>query len=184
MSKGTKRRTPSGQQRAGGNILSLLAMLVLLIGGGYYLVPAVMSGDPLWFSTSFDARPRLIAVIDRGQRLELRPGDPRFDEIVDAFNSSLKRGYQYADFGFSDETWARVERSGLVIEATYAEPVRLHTRGGFQPTRQLLLVVGGENLHATRVLFRGGNETRGGTPIQVNNLEPLEQVLERHGFRS
>ena len=179
-----KRRAPSGQQRAGGNILSLLVMLIALIGGAYYLLPAVMSGDPLWFSTDFSARPRTLAVIDRGQRLELQPNDPRFNEIVDAFNGSLKRGYGYADFGFSPETWALVDRNGLVIEATYAEPIRLHTRGGFQPTQQLLLVVGGEDLHATRVLFRGNNQTRGGTPIQVNNIEPLEQVLERHGFRS
>lgn len=184
MSKTSKRRTARGQQRAGGNILSLVLILVGLLGGFYYLLPAVTSNDLLWFSTDFSARPRALVVVDRGQRVELEPGDPRFNEIVDAFNASLKRGYQYADFGFSPQTWAVVDRNGLVIEATYAEPVRLHARGGFQPTQELLLVVGGEDLHAERVLFRGNTETRGGTPIQVNNLEPLEQVLERHGFRS
>lgn len=181
MTSQAKRRKPQGQQRAGGNILSLVGMLVLLIGGAYYLFPALTSSDPLWFSSNFTARPSAMAVVDRGQRVELRPDDPRFDEIVDAFNRSLQQGYHYASFGFSDETWDVVDRNGFANEATYAEPVRLHVRGGFEPTQRLLLVIGGENLHASRVLFRGNNRAWDRTPIQVETIEPLEQVLERHG---
>lgn len=177
-----RRRTDKTPQQAGGNLLSLLVVVVLIVAGFYYIFPAVTSGDWLWFSTEFNAQPRLITVVNRGERTEIDPADPRFPALVDAFNTSITGGYRNAALGFSDETWKIVNQNGLLVEAAYAEPVRLHIRGGFEPTSRLQILVNGENIHTTQVLFRSNETDWSSIPLILNDVAPLEAELGRQGF--
>ena len=183
MAQAVKRRRPkTSPQPAGGSLLSLLAIIVLLVGGFYYIFPAITSGDLLWFSTQFDAEPRLMTVIDRGQRIEIEPSDPRFQALVDAFNTSITRGYRSASMGFSEETRKLVDQNGLLVEALYAEPVRLHVRGGFTPTKRLQILVSGNNIHTTQALFRSNEANWDPIPLILSDLSPLKAELTRQGF--
>ncbi len=177
-----RRRGQTSPQRAGSNLLSLVVIVVLLVAGFYYIFPAITSGDWLWFSSKFDAQPRLITVVDRGERTEIGPADPRFPALVDAFTKSITGGYHNASFGFSDETMKIVDQNGLLVEAVYAEPVRLHIRGGFNPTNRLRILVSGKNIHTTQVLFRSNGADWDRIPLIVNDVAPLEAELRRQGF--
>ncbi len=177
-----RRRAEAPPRRAGDNLLSLLATVMLLVLGFYYIFPAITSGDWLWFSTEFDAQPRLITVVDRGERTEIGPADPRFPALVDAFTKSITGGYRNASFGLSDETRRVVDRNGLLVEAVFSEPVRLHIRGGFQPTNRLRILVSGKNIHTTQVLFRGNEADWDPIPYIVNDVTPLQAELSRQGF--
>lgn len=177
-----RRRGQTSPQPAGSNLLSLVAIVVLLVVGFYYIFPAITSGDWLWFSTEFDAQPRLITVVDRGARTEIGPADPRFPALVDAFNQSITGGYRHASFGFSDETRKIVDRNGLLVEAVYPQPVRLHIRGGFEPTTRLRILISGKNIHTTKVLFRSNQADWDPIPLIVNDVAPLEAELRRQGF--
>ncbi len=179
-----RRRSQTSPQRTGGNLLSLVVIVVLIVVGFYYIFPAVTSGDWLWFSTQFDAEPQLITVIDRGERTEIGPSDPRFSALADAFNKSIVGGYRNASLGFSEETWDVVDRNGLLVEARYNEPVRLHIRGGFEPTNQLQILVDGKNIHTTEVLFRGNDADRSSIPLILDDIAPLKSELNRLGFNS
>lgn len=182
MAQALKRRKPHAPSRVGGNILSLLLIVVGGLALAYYLLPVIMSGDLLWFSTAFDARPRQLTIIDRGQRTPIDPSDPRFAPLVEAFNQSITGGYRIASLGFSDATWAVVDRNGLLVEAEYAEPVKLHSRSGFEPTRKLLMLISGKDIHTTQLLFRSNAGKIDPTPMIINNVEPLQRLLTREGF--
>ncbi len=185
MAQAVKRRRPqTSPQRTGGNLLSLLVTVVLIVIGFYYIFPAITSGDWLWFSTQFDAQPQLMTVIDRGERTEIGPADPRFPALADAFNKSITGGYRNASLGFSEETWEVVDRNGLLVEARYNEPVRLHIRGGFEPTNRLQILVNGENIHTTKVLFRSNEADWSSIPLILNDIAPLTSELNRLGFNN
>lgn len=183
MTQAIKRRSTQHQpQRAGANVLSLVLVIVFLLGGFWYAFPALTSGDWLWFSSSFDARPVQLAVVDRGRRTEIGPDDPRFGPLVDAFNQSIRRGYRWGAFGFSPETWQVVDRNGLLVETTYPQPIKLHIRGGFTPTTRLRLLVSGKDIHTTQVLFRSNANDWDPIPIVVNDVTPLQTTLAQQGF--
>jgi hypothetical protein len=165
-----------------GNLLSLFVIIVLVFGSFYYFYTALISGDWLWFQTSFDEQPRHIAIIDRGQRTELEPTDPQFAPIAAAFNETIRQGYRHAALGFSEETWKVVDRNGLLVEMTYAEPVQLHIHGGFAPTKQLLLLIDGKNIHTTQALFRSNPGGWDPIPLLVTTVEPLKSELMRRGL--
>jgi hypothetical protein len=176
MQQAIRRR---GDQRAGGNILGLILMTVLVFGGFVYTYRVLTTGDWLWWSSSFNATPRQLAIIDRGERTELHPSDPLFHELAGAMNEAISRGYHYGGFGVSDITWQRMEADGVMIEATYAEPVKL--RGGVQPTRRLLLLIGGRNLWTEQILFRSNDGDWDRIPLRVSTVEPVRDVLARAG---
>jgi hypothetical protein len=170
----------SQPQAAGGNLLSLIVILVLVLGGFFYLFRVLTTSDWLWFSSRFDAQPSQIVVVNHGQPMQILPDDPRFAAITDAFNRSISSGYHDSGMGFSDPTWEQLEQDGLYIDMIYAEPVRLH--GNFEPTTRMRLLVSGDKIHRTKVLFRSNETEWARNPYALNSVEPLQQVLERYGF--
>lgn len=184
MARTSSRRSTARTQTQPGyrNLLSLFVIVALTLGSFFYIFTALTSSDWRWFDRSFDVQPQRIVVIDRGQRTELDPSDPMFAALAAAFNQTISQGYRYADLGFSRPTWELVEREGLLVETSYVQPVRLHINGGFQPTNQLLLLVSGEKIHTTQVLFRRNSDDWDPMPLIVNTVEPLKSELEHLGF--
>lgn len=181
MAQSLKRRKGSARdERVGGNVVGLLGVLVVSLAVLFYSYRTLTTGDVLWFSSSFDVTPRQLTVIDRGQRTPISPSDPRFIDIVTAFNESISAGYHNTSTGFSAETWKAVEQQGLLVETTYAEPVKL--RGKFEPSKQMLLLVSGD-IHTTQVLFRRDADDLMSLPVVVEDVEPLKRALARYGFR-
>lgn len=183
MTRTAKRSTARPQTQPGyGNIFGLFVLVALLLGFFFYTFTALTSSDWRWFDRSFQEQPQRIAIIDRGQRTEIDLSDPRFATLAAAFNQTIEQGYRHADIGFSRPTWELVEREGLLVETSYVQPVRLHINGGFQPTKQLLLLVSGEKIHTTQVLFRRNPDAWDSIPLIVTTVEPLHSELRRLGF--
>jgi hypothetical protein len=175
--RGRKRRAA----RTGGGVFSAFAMVVGLVAVSYYGIVAMGTGDLLWFRTNFDAQPRHVVIHDRGIRTDISPTDPRFAPLVDAFNRSIEQGYHRASLGFSPPTWERSEQVGLMVETHYAEPVRLH--GDFEPTMRMRILIDADRIRTTRLLFRSHADAWDPSfPIQLHDLEPLEQVVHQYGF--
>jgi hypothetical protein len=177
MAQAVRRR--SSRDTAGSNIWGLILVTVLVFGGFVYLFRVLTTGDLLWFSSTFNEQPRQLALINRGERTEINPGDPFFHELAEAMNASISRGYHYSGFGISDVTWERIEQGGVMIEATYAGPVKL--RGGVQPTERLLLLIGGDGLWADQILFRSDGGEWDRIPLRISTVDPVREVLERKG---
>ncbi len=178
MTQALRRR--SGSDTAGTNVVGMILVTILVFGGFVYLFRVLTTGDLLWFSSAFNEQPRQLAIINRGERTEISPSDPFFHELAAAMNESISRGYHYGGFGVSDVTWEQIERHGVLIEATYAGPVRL--RGGVQPTERLLLLIGGDGLWTSQILFRADKQNWDRIPLRVSTVEPVREALERRGI--
>ena len=174
-----RRKRSAADRRVGGNIFGLLLVLAASLALFFYGYRALTTSDLLWFNSAFDATPRQLTIIDHGQRTQISPLDPRFIDLVNAFNASISDGYHNTSTGFSQETWKLLDREALLVEATYAEPVKLH--GKYEPSKQLLMLVSG-NVHTTQVLF--SHDANGWVPIPVvvDNIEPIKSALSRYGF--
>lgn len=182
MAGALKRRKRSARdERVGGNILGLITVLAVSLVIFFYSYRTLTTGDALWFSSSFDETPRQLTIIDHGQRTLIGPSDPRFIDIVMAFNESISEGYHNTSTGFSKETWKAFDQRALLIEATYAEPVKL--RGKFEPTKQFLLLISGD-VHTTEVLFRRDPTEWAPIPVVIENITPIKSTLARYGFSS
>ncbi len=166
--------------RAGGNVLGLLLALALTLGALFYIFNAATSGDWLWFSTSFDARPIEIVVTDRGQRTLLGPQEPRFEPLAQALNESIRQGYFSSSISYSAPTWDLIGREALVVEATYLQPAVLH--GGYGESKRLVLVVSGEQVHTTQLMYWMDDANPALIPVKLKSVAPLEQALAREGF--
>lgn len=181
MAHALKRRgRSSADQRVGGNIFGLILVLAVTLAVFFYSYRALTTGDMLWFSSSFDATPRQLTIIDHGRQTMIGPTDPRFIDIVSAFNESISAGYHNTSTGFSQETWKTLDQQALLVQATYAEPVKL--RGKYEPSKQMLLLVSG-NVHTTQVLFLHDATDWVPIPVVVDNVEPIKSTLIRYGFR-
>ncbi|HEU4323012.1 MAG TPA: hypothetical protein VFS21_07650 [Roseiflexaceae bacterium] len=175
--KGTGAGEPA---RAGGNVLGLLLTLALTLGALFYIFNAATSGDWLWFSTSFDARPIQLTVTDRGQHTQLGPDEPRFEPLVQALNESIEQGYFSSSISYSQPTWELIGREALMVEATYLQPAELH--GGYGESKRLLLVVSGEGIHTTQLMYWMDDANPSMIPVKLKSVAPLEQALARQGF--
>jgi hypothetical protein len=175
-------RTPKRRKsaRVGGSVLSAFMIALLMFVGAYYALQLIMTGDPLWFRTDFDAQPRHVVIQDRGVRTDIPPTDARFAPLVDAFNRSIERGYWSASMGFSDPTWALVESNGVIVETQYSEPVRLH--GNFVPTTRMRVLLSGEKIHTTELLFRSNPDEWDRIPLRLKDVSLLAQAVQRAGL--
>lgn len=175
-------RTPKRRRsaRAGGGALSAFAIALLMVAGAYYAMQVIVTDDPLWFRTDFDAQPRHMVIQLRGVRTDIPPTDARFAPLVDAFNRSIERGYWSASMGFSDPTWALVEANGVIVETQYSEPVRLH--GNFVPTTRMRVLLSGEQIHTTELLFRSNEDEWDRSPLRLKDVSLLAQAVQRAGL--
>ena len=175
-------RTPKRRRsaRAGGGVLGAFVIALLMFAGAYYAMQLITTGDPLWFRTDFDAQPRHVVIQRRGVRTDIPPTDARFAPLVDAFNRSIERGYWSASMGFSDPTWALVEANGVIVETQYSEPVRLH--GNFVPTTRMRVLLSGEQIHTTELLFRSNGDEWDRSPLRLKDVSLLAQAVQRAGL--
>ncbi|GAB4210544.1 MAG: hypothetical protein OHK0022_43710 [Roseiflexaceae bacterium] len=180
MAVARKRTGLEEPARAGGNVLGLFLALVLTLGSLYYIFNVATSGDWMWFSSSFNARPLQLTVTDHGQQTLLGPADPRFEPLVQALNESIQQGYFSSSISYSPPTWELVGREALVVEATYLQPVLLH--GGYGSSKRLVLVVSGEKIHTTQLMFWMEDANPSLLPVKLKSVAAIKQALAQQGF--
>ncbi|GAC1543154.1 MAG: hypothetical protein NVS4B8_08380 [Herpetosiphon sp.] len=175
-----KQRTTK-QTSAGQGIGNLLLVLMVLIGGAYGLWPVVTTGDPLWWRSEFTGQATEIIVHDHGALQSNLPGSERFDTLNRGVDAALSQGIRAMAMGFSQVTWDEMLQHGVVVEVAYATPIRIHNRSPFFPTRRLMLLLSGEELHTTGVLFRQNSDGTWDTlPFGVNRIDLLAASIGAH----
>lgn len=179
-----RRQAQSRPIGSGRNLLTLALCILAVLFTFYYVLPAVTSGDWQWYSTEFKEQPASITIVERGRRTTIDSSDPRFARLASAFNQSIEQGYRVSSRGISEATWERIDNDGLYVETSYAQPVRLHLRGGFIPTTKMMILIGGKDIHFESILLRSNPDNWDTLPIEVDDIEPLKNVLAEQGFRA
>jgi hypothetical protein len=105
--------------------------------------------DPLWFVGTFKAEADWIVVYWDGMTCMFFPEDPEFEAMMDAFSKGIARQVDYeADIVMSEETLEHLRAQGRLLELHYNDPVRVHTRYPFSPSRTFFVPL--SETHAER----------------------------------
>jgi hypothetical protein len=159
--------------------------VILLLGTlavGYYATFALSSRDLLWFLRQFEDRPARIIVYSAGQQTELRPGDPGFDELADAVETSLAAGFaRLSKTGFSEQTLQQAYSEHVTLEVFWSQPVELHTWFPTGRITQMLFPITGRHSEMSIVLLGDDGHYRAGAPV-LEEMVPIRDALSSLGY--
>ena len=156
--------------------LSFIVMLVLFIGVLAWLVPAVLSSEPLWFLPSQTAPPAEIVIWNQGQKVTLHPTDADYPALAGAIDAILNDITGYTEFGAMPETIAEY-RATRSVEAFYTEGLKIRTRYGLGHPKQLLFPLAGVAAKERRFYIGAENGYWAGSP-RTSTLDRLSAAVE------
>lgn len=158
------------------NPLSFILMLALFISALAWLVPAVLSSEPLWFLPAQTAPPAEIVIWNNGQKVTLQPTDDDFPAVAGAIDGILNDITGYTEFGASADTIAEY-RATLSVEAFYATGLKVRTRYGLGRPKQILFPLAGVAAKERRFYIGAEGTYWAGSP-RTSSLERLHAAVE------
>jgi hypothetical protein len=125
--------------------------------------------DALWFLPVFSADASAIDLYWDSGHVRLEPGISGYTLLNEALQEDLAHVLAYPDStGLSDAALDDLRAAGRLLEAHYAEPVRVHSWYHFGPSRVLYIPLSGHHASYARV-FNAGR----GAPLQVRDTNAI-----------
>lgn len=174
-------------KEARNNVLRPLFVSLTFLFLVIYGVLAFNSGGFFWFlSNTAEAEPIRIIIIDNGDKILYRPGEPEFEALTPVIRDAISdlNNNSLVTIGLSDVTLEEYQTRFTVMEVHYDRPLDFGTsfRTGNNTTRLLFPITG---RHAAVGLFFRGNEDGwmyGG--LRMQDSDPLYTSLEELGFKA
>ena len=168
------------------NILRPMFVSLSFIFAVIYGVISFNTGSFLWFySNTSEAQVTHILIINQGERILYRPGDPEFERLAPVISQSISdlNNNQVVGLGLSDVTLNEYQTRFTVMEVHFDRPLDFGTsfRSG-SPTRLLFPITGRHA--ATGLFFRGSTESWMYGALRMQDPAPLYTSLEGLGFKA
>lgn len=161
------------------NALATTAVVTIILVIG---VTALTNGDLLWFLHSFDAQAEMLTIHWEGNVYQLYPGDPGYDEVMQAFATGIEKpsGFEW-EVGFSEENIARYREEYKLLEVTFSEPIQVHTKHPFPQAKTYLIPLDKTHAKWRRVFAFPGllPYTSGPLDMRPENFETLVSAVEK-----
>jgi hypothetical protein len=157
----------------------MIGMLVLIVAPLIYGIIALNTGDLLWASPVFSYQPQTISIHCFGEDVYLEQGSADFEAVTETINRSLTGRKRWDSLSISEETFLDFQSHPqmMVVELTYSEPIRVHSRYKFfsNVDRILIPLVG---RHAeTNAVFGRNNEFPVAGSMHVADMAPIKDYL-------
>lgn len=168
-------------RKRGIQVLPLLLIPVIFLVAVIWFVTMLTNRDPEWFHQEFTERPVQIRIYHYGSVIDLKQGDPGFDELVAAVNAEIPqhKGY-YETLHPRGDTLAHYKERGYAIALIYDKPVQVHTRNFFPEAPNLMIALDGSyNYTKYALLFRGKNEEWLPGGLALVSTEQIETAAEQ-----
>ena len=162
----------------------MVGMLVLFLAPLIYGIIALNTGDLLWASPVFNFQPQTISIHCFGEDVYLERGSADFNAVTETVNQRLTGRKRWDSLSLSEETFQdnQSHPQMMVIELTYSDPIRVHSRYKFFSTvdRILIPLVG---RHAEANAFFGrSNEYPVAGSMHVASMTPIKEYLAENGL--
>jgi hypothetical protein len=157
---------------------------VVIFGSILFAVIAMNTGDLLWFWPIFKEVPVGMIVHCYGTDVEINPGQPAFELVNSAVNTSLTGSKRWDQLSMSDVTYQEYQTSPLmmVIELHYDPPVTVHSQYAFfKSVNWLIMPLVGRHAETNPVFGREGDFTDPGS-YHVNSIAPIVATLQEQGI--
>jgi len=159
---------------------------LVIIGLLLFVVVAMNTRDFLWFWPVFKEIPVEIVVHCYGTDVEIKPGEPAFEAVTSAVNTSLTGSKRWDETNMSDVTYLEYQTSPdvMVIELHYDPPATVHSQYAYFKTVNWLIVpLVGRFSNVNSIFGRTGNFTNSGS-YHVESTEPIITALQDQGVCS
>jgi hypothetical protein len=150
----------------------------------YFLIIAMNTRDLLWFWPVFEEVPVEIVIHCYGADVQIAPGQPAYQLVNNAVNTSLSGSKRWDGLGMSDETYQEYQTSPtmMVIELSYDPPARIHSQYAFfKNVNKLIIPLDGRHALANPVFGRTGENTNSGS-YHVKSTAPIMTALQEQGI--
>lgn len=157
----------------------MAGMAVIVLVPLIYLIIAMNTGDLLWASPVFNYQPQTITIHCFGEDVYLEQNTPEFDEMVSLVNSSLSGRKRWDSISISDVTYDEYQSHPrmMVVELTYPEPIRVHSRYKFfSNVDHLIIPLVGRHAQTNAIFGRRAEYPAAGS-FHVNDLSDIKDFL-------
>lgn len=171
-----KSRSPS--------LLGLIVTVVLLIIGLVYLFVSLNTQDPLWFISSFSARPSQIVINCYGSPVFVRPEDSRYDGLVNKVNEVLSGKKYWDQLTLSDNTYQEYQDTSemMIMELFYAPRARIHSfYKYFSNLDSIVIPLDGRHASTYAIFGRVNNKNTAGS-LHFDNMPQILEWVESQGI--
>ena len=156
---------------------------VVIFGVILFAVISMNTGDILWFWPVFNQVPVAITVNCYGTEINIKPGQPAFQAITDAVNSSLTGTKRWDDLSLSDATYQEYQTSSdvMVLNLQYDPPATIHSMYAFfKSVNMLIFPLDGRHAGANTVFGWEGKFISPGS-YHVNSTASIVNALQAQG---
>ena len=157
---------------------------LVIFGILFFAVTAMNTRDLLWFWPIFKEIPVGIFVHCYGTDVEVQPGQPAFEAVTNAVNTSLTGNKRWDDLSMSDVTYQEYQTSPtmMVIELSYSPPATIHSmQAFFKAVDRLIIPLDGRHAYANAIFGLERGYTDPGS-YHVKSTLPIVTALQEQGI--
>jgi hypothetical protein len=156
---------------------------VVIFGVIVFAVIAMNTGDLLWFWPVFNQVPVEITLNCYGTQVTVKPGQPAYQAVTDAVNSSLTGNKRWDDLSLSESTYQEYQTSSdvMVLKLQYDPPATIHsTYAFFKAVNWLIFPLDGRHSSANTVFGMEGKFISPGS-YHVKDTALIVTTLKEQG---
>jgi len=157
---------------------------VVIFGVILFAVISMNTGDILWFWPVFNQVPVAITMNCYGTEVDIKPGQPAFQAVTDAVNSSLTGSKRWDDLSLSDPTYQEYQTSKdvMVLKLQYDPPATIHsTYAFFKSVNLLIFPLDGRHASANTVFGMENGFISPGS-YHVKSTAPIISALQEQNI--
>lgn len=159
-------------------------MAVVVLAPLIYLIIAINTGDLLWASPVFNYQPQTLTIHCFGEDVYLEHGTSDFEEMVALINARLSGRKRWDSVTISDETYQDYQSHPqmMVVELTYPEPIRVHSRYKFfSNVDHLIIPLVGRHAQTNAIFGRRAEYPAAGS-FHVSDMTEIKDFLEMNNL--
>jgi hypothetical protein len=165
------------------SLLKAVISGVVIFGVIVFAVISMNTGDILWFWPIFNQVPVAITVNCYGTVIDIKPGQPAFQAVTEAVNSSLTGSKRWDELSLSQTTYQEYQTSAdvMVLETQYDPPATIHsTYAFFKSVNWLIFPLVGSHA-STNTVFGMENGYISPGSYHVNSTDSIVNTLQAQG---
>ena len=166
------------------SVLNFLITVTLAIAFLIYFSITAYTKDALWFYPVFDATPAAVEILCYGGRVTLEPGSVHFTTVYGMVNEQISGDKRWDPLNLTDPTHQdyRTTDVMMVLEMSYDEPQRIHSRSPFFSGFTSLLIPLDGRYSDQNIMFALRNGKPSGGSFHLQSLEQTRQYIENNNL--
>lgn len=166
------------------SVLNFLATITFAVLFLIYFSIMAYTKDALWFYPVFDATPSQILIRCYGEQITLSQDSEHLAAIAGMVNEQISGDKRWDELNLTDPTYQDYQTTTrmMVMELSYSEPQRIHSRSPFFSGFTTLLIPLDGRYSDTNIMFALRNGKPAGGSFHVQSFDAVRSYIESNGL--